>query len=65
MQFTVDDFRRIAPFAEAPGPRPLAAPHRWPQGPRDSIVQPAEAPRPNPDYPDWLGYDPEIARLLR
>lgn len=31
----------------------------------DSICAPHEAPRPNPDYPDWLGYDAAIQRLVR
>jgi hypothetical protein len=30
----------------------------------DSIIAPSEAPGDR-DYPDWLGYTPEIQRLLR
>lgn len=31
----------------------------------DSITCPSERPHANPDYPDWLGYTPDIQRLLR
>lgn len=46
--------------------RPLrTARHEWHDSQPDSIGFPSEAPKPNPDYPDWLGYTPEIQRLLR
>lgn len=46
--------------------RPLrTARHEWQDSQRDSIGFPSEAPRANADYPDWLGYAPEIQKLLR
>lgn len=42
-------------------------PEKWPEMERvdsrpDSIVAPSEAPE---DHPEWLGFTPEIQKLLR
>ena len=65
MSHTIDHHRPLSLLARLL--RVFAATERpaWHDSRPDSIIAPSERPRQSADHPEWLGYDPEIQRLLR